>query len=275
MRLIAIGASTLSFGLCAVAPAQEVIIASLPFLGGQTAGPRCQIFGPPNEDRDVWCVEEFTTTQWTRITSLTCMGIVNPATFNNSVMDVHAAIFAGLPHEGRMVLESLPLQGRYTPPPPFGSGQFTTTFGQQWLRPGDYTIMWAPILPPTNALGIMWHQPGPHAVGGGVADSGLQFNPGGWWNFANHPYRLVPLTLEGTGRTGINFVLRGHRVACYADCDPGTGPGTLDVFDFLCFGNAFAAGETSACDCDTSTGWGICDVFDFLCFGNAFSAGCP
>lgn len=61
---------------------------------------------------------------------------------------------------------------------------------------------------------------------------------------------------------------------CYADCDGSTGPCVLDVFDFLCFGNEFAAGSAYACDCDTSTGPGVCDVFDFLCFGNAFAAGC-
>ncbi len=61
---------------------------------------------------------------------------------------------------------------------------------------------------------------------------------------------------------------------CYPDCDTTTGPCVLDIFDFLCFGNRFAAGDPYACDCDLSTGAGVCDVFDFLCFGNAFSAGC-
>ncbi len=63
--------------------------------------------------------------------------------------------------------------------------------------------------------------------------------------------------------------------ACYADCDNSTGPGVLDIFDFLCFGNSFDQGNPYACDCDTTTGLGVCDVFDFLCFGNAFNAGCP
>ncbi len=55
---------------------------------------------------------------------------------------------------------------------------------------------------------------------------------------------------------------------CYADCDDS---GALDFFDFLCFQNAFAAGEPYA-DCDDS---GAHDFFDFLCFQNAFAAGCP
>ena len=62
---------------------------------------------------------------------------------------------------------------------------------------------------------------------------------------------------------------------CYADCDQSTGPGVLDIFDFLCFQNSFVLGETYACDCDTSTGNGVCDVFDFLCFQNVFVGGCP
>ena len=61
---------------------------------------------------------------------------------------------------------------------------------------------------------------------------------------------------------------------CYADCDTSTGVGVLDIFDFLCFGNRFAANDPYACDCDTTTGPGVCDIFDFLCFGNEFNAGC-
>lgn len=33
-------------------------------------------------------------------------------------------------------------------------------------------------------------------------------------------------------------------------------------------------GGLPACDCDISTGPGVCDVFDFLCFQAAFAAGC-
>jgi hypothetical protein len=55
--------------------------------------------------------------------------------------------------------------------------------------------------------------------------------------------------------------------ACYADCD---GSGGLDLFDFLCFVNAFNAGDAYA-DCD---GGGELDLFDFLCFQNEFVGGC-
>ena len=55
---------------------------------------------------------------------------------------------------------------------------------------------------------------------------------------------------------------------CYADCD---GSGSLDFFDFLCFQDAFAAGDPYA-DCDGS---GSLNFFDFLCYQNEFAAGCP
>jgi hypothetical protein len=56
--------------------------------------------------------------------------------------------------------------------------------------------------------------------------------------------------------------------ACYADCDLS---GSLDLFDFLCYVNAFNAANPAA-DCDES---GSLDVFDFLCYVNEFRAGCP
>ncbi|MEO1009075.1 MAG: M12 family metallo-peptidase [Planctomycetota bacterium] len=55
---------------------------------------------------------------------------------------------------------------------------------------------------------------------------------------------------------------------CYADCD---GNGELELFDFLCFQNAFHDGDPAA-DCDGS---GSLDLFDLLCFQNAFQDGCP
>jgi hypothetical protein len=67
----------------------------------------------------------------------------------------------------------------------------------------------------------------------------------------------------------------GAAYACWADCDTSTGMGVLDIFDFLCFQNRFAAGDPYACDCDTGTGQGVCDIFDFLCYQNIFANGCP
>ena len=86
--------------------------------------------------------------------------------------------------------------------------------------------------------------------------------------------RIIIRAVSGTTPTidNLRFTIE---TGCYADCDTSTGVGVLDIFDFLCFGNRFAAGDPYACDCDTTTGLGVCDIFDFLCFGNAFNAGCP
>jgi len=55
---------------------------------------------------------------------------------------------------------------------------------------------------------------------------------------------------------------------CYADCDRSA---VLDFWDFLCFQNAFGAGDSYA-DCD-GDGWAT--FFDFLCFQDEFVRGCP
>ena len=56
-------------------------------------------------------------------------------------------------------------------------------------------------------------------------------------------------------------------IDCPADFD---GDGSLSLFDFLAFQNAFDAGDLSA-DFD---GDGSLTLFDFLAFQNAFDAGC-
>ncbi len=59
----------------------------------------------------------------------------------------------------------------------------------------------------------------------------------------------------------------GHSFACDADCDRDCD---LDVFDYLCFLDAFANQDPYA-DCENDADW---DVFDFLCFQGKFSVGC-
>lgn len=90
-----------------------------------------------------------------------------------------------------------------------------------------------------------------HSVGGcGV----------GWINACN------VCGLPATGDWVIRAVI--EPIPCYPDCD---GNATLDLFDFLCFTNAFNSQDPYA-DCDGSGGL---DLFDFLCFTNGFNAGCP
>jgi hypothetical protein len=60
---------------------------------------------------------------------------------------------------------------------------------------------------------------------------------------------------------------------CYANCDNSTTPPILNVNDFQCFLNKYAAGNSTA-NCDNSTTPPILNVNDFQCFLNKFAAGC-
>ncbi len=60
---------------------------------------------------------------------------------------------------------------------------------------------------------------------------------------------------------------------CYANCDNSTTAPVLNVLDFACFQNKYAAGDTTA-NCDNSTTPPVLNVLDFACFLNKFAAGC-
>jgi hypothetical protein len=62
--------------------------------------------------------------------------------------------------------------------------------------------------------------------------------------------------------------------ACYANCDSSTTAPVLNVADFGCFLDRFAAADPLA-NCDLSTAPPVLNVNDFLCFLNRFAAGCP
>ena len=78
----------------------------------------------------------------------------------------------------------------------------------------------------------------------------------------------------GEAMTGGQFTVVGGFWAgagagsCYPDCD---GTGALDIFDFICFQDAFVQMDSYG-DCDGS---GSFDIFDFICFQDAFVIGCP
>ena len=61
---------------------------------------------------------------------------------------------------------------------------------------------------------------------------------------------------------------------CYANCDCSTAAPILNVNDFVCFQQKFAAADPYA-NCDGSTAPPILNVNDFTCFLNHFASGCP
>jgi len=65
----------------------------------------------------------------------------------------------------------------------------------------------------------------------------------------------------------------GCQAACYANCDGSTVAPILNVSDFTCFLNKYAAGDPYA-NCDHSSTPPILNVNDFVCFQTSYAAGC-
>jgi hypothetical protein len=74
----------------------------------------------------------------------------------------------------------------------------------------------------------------------------------------------IAFVLLGTGSTGST---------CYANCDHSTSVPFLNVLDFTCFLQKFAAADPYA-NCDGSTQAPTLNVIDFTCFLQKFAAGC-
>jgi hypothetical protein len=62
--------------------------------------------------------------------------------------------------------------------------------------------------------------------------------------------------------------------ACVANCDCSTDSPVLNVADFTCYLQRYAAGEAWA-NCDGSTTPPVLNVADFTCFLQRYAAGCP
>jgi len=68
--------------------------------------------------------------------------------------------------------------------------------------------------------------------------------------------------------------VQGGAPTCYANCDQSTAPPVLNVQDFTCFLQKYAAADAYA-NCDSSTAPPVLNVQDFTCFLQKFAAGCP
>jgi hypothetical protein len=84
-----------------------------------------------------------------------------------------------------------------------------------------------------------------------------------------------PATMAGPGSRNLpDPQILPEVLDCYANCDGSTTAPVLNVNDFTCFLNQFAAGDLQA-NCDESTTPPVLNVNDFTCFLNKFAAGCP
>jgi len=92
----------------------------------------------------------------------------------------------------------------------------------------------------------------------------------GPWRPEGAHWSAVGEAILVTGGTLKVYDVSSCSAPCYADCDQS---GSLDIFDFLCFQDAFARGDPLA-DCDSSNGPGVLDLLDLLCFQDEFIAAC-
>jgi hypothetical protein len=70
-----------------------------------------------------------------------------------------------------------------------------------------------------------------------------------------------------------SFRLLAGPASCYANCDGSTSAPILNVADFTCFLQQYAAGSAYA-NCDQSTQPPVLNVADFACFMKRFAVGC-
>jgi hypothetical protein len=84
----------------------------------------------------------------------------------------------------------------------------------------------------------------------------------------------TPSIIGAMGPSDVRGLAAVRPVGCYANCDGSTVPPVLNVGDFTCFLQRFAAGDSYA-NCDQSTIPPVLNVGDFTCFLQRFAAGCP
>ncbi len=119
-------------------------------------------------------------------------------------------------------------------------------------------------------------------IGGGMlaATRGLSFVPDGRLLAAGASLlQIDTATGQATtlGPTGFDDICGiGAFFSCYIDCNSGGPPPMLNVLDFSCFINRFAAGSPYA-NCDESSVRPVLNVNDFGCFLNRWASlqGCP
>jgi hypothetical protein len=176
-----------------------------------------------------------------------------------------------------------------------GAGTFSYD-GMQWVQLADANIV-------NQATAIAFDP---------IRNRTVIFGMGGWmnqtWEFDGEVWSRIPISgPRGRNMTGMAWDARRERMVlfggnaegrtmpvddtwelvctpqpCYANCDGSTMPPLLNIDDFSCYINMFAAAMmlphnqqvASYANCDGSTVAPALNVDDFTCFINAFAIGC-
>jgi hypothetical protein len=150
--------------------------------------------------------------------------------------------------------------------PPGGSVTFSSSivgtagaYSYQWQHQSSIGGSWSNV---TNLLGRF-----SGATTTSLTISNIVSNDAGG-------YRLRVSADCGTSWSNAATLTVGSPPTCYANCDNSTSSPVLNVADFTCFLQRFAAGQSYA-NCDNSTAQPVLNVADFTCFLQRFAAGCP
>jgi hypothetical protein len=122
-----------------------------------------------------------------------------------------------------------------------------------------------------NATGYQWYQDTNIIVGATDATYSIA-------SVADGDAGVYNCTVTGdcgaSNSVGATLTISTPPPPCYANCDQSTTPPVLNVGDFTCFLQKYAAGDPYA-NCDQSTTPPVLNVGDFTCFLQKFAAGCP
>jgi hypothetical protein len=145
------------------------------------------------------------------------------------------------------------------------------TYWLDWNFSGTTTSLFVPSATRASAIGRTCNPANSNA---------FQFFNGVWAALVDNGQGCSPWSVQQDHY----FELLGTPPqTCYANCDGSTVPPILNVEDFACFINQFAAAQSLPpaqqlshyANCDGSTIAPVLNVEDFACFINRFALGCP
>jgi hypothetical protein len=202
-------------------------------------------------------------------------------------VNIHTANFGGGEIRGQIVSSVNPMDGGQETPPVPGNGAGWSLISLD--KAGDrfgYDVNFTGMTSAEVAAHI--HGYSPVGVPSGIVHPFT--NPGrkigGWaYGAANEANVLAGLTYAnihsanfGAGEIRGQLFFRstqgGPCASCYPNCDNSTTAPILNVQDFTCFLQRYAAGDSYA-NCDNSTIAPVLNVQDFTCFLQSYAAGCP
>ena len=205
--------------------------------------------------------------RWTAATGMVNIGSPDPL---GPASDAHA-----ITPDGSVIVGA----AQPAPGAPNQAAMWTGSSGTQLLgslSPTADTIAYAvsadgrTIVGASGTRAFIWRQ------GRGMEDLQSVLGSAAGWTLTD----ALGISADGTIVVGSGYPPTGNAQAwtaripsCYANCDGSTTTPVLNVLDFSCFLNRFAAADSYA-NCDGSTTPPVLNVLDFSCFLNRFAAGC-